>query len=457
VHRTVWSESRQAYVVAHEKTSAQGKASSTRLGVGNAVAAALLGLASSGAMAAGGNVCNPAEYPMTNSTYTGSGPYTFAVSGGAVTAGFSCNFIGSGDSLTVAGSGSISTTGSSNYAVYAASKSVASIQNSGLISADDDNVRIINSTVAGVISNSGTIQSLGTGGDDIYMGASTIQGGVTNSGTLSAIHHGIHLAGGQIVGAIHNTANGVIRTSDTAIYVANAGAHITGSIINQGVIQATGASSGYGVYMAGGTTVSGGLTNSGMIIGATYAVQSLATTTLPTVLNQAGGLIDGLVSIASNTTVTNAGTIAMPASTTSSIAGTYTQDSTGTLRTRATSPSAFGKLTVSGSATLPAGAKFNVVTGNAATCGGITVGTTLAGVISASSLSSSTFTATDDCTNVDFTAVKNGNAIDLVVIAAVAPTPASIPTLSEWGLIMLSSLLGLLTFGTLRRKKAKSD
>ena len=191
IHRTVWSESRQAYVVAHEKVSAKGKPSSTRLAVVNAVAAALLGLASSESMAAVGNVCDPAQYPITNATKTGTGPYTFAV-GGAITAGISCNFTGSGDALTVAGGGSISTTGSTN-AVNADSKQVDSIQNSGLISSVTDNVRIHLSTVAQGISNSGTITNVGAR-DAIFMTSSTIQGGVTNSGTLSASHHGIHLS-----------------------------------------------------------------------------------------------------------------------------------------------------------------------------------------------------------------------------------------------------------------------
>jgi hypothetical protein len=56
-----------------------------------------------------------------------------------------------------------------------------------------------------------------------------------------------------------------------------------------------------------------------------------------------------------------------------------------------------------------------VVTGNGSTCGGITGTTTLAGVISAATLTwDDTFVVTDDCDNINFTAVRNGQAVDLV-------------------------------------------
>ncbi|MFZ4480177.1 MAG: IPTL-CTERM sorting domain-containing protein, partial [Rhodoferax sp.] len=128
-------------------------------------------------------------------------------------------------------------------------------------------------------------------------------------------------------------------------------------------------------------------------------------------------------------TVSGTGTLGVAAGGTGTITGIYTQDATATFRTHVTDATTFGKLLVadgfilSGSATLPASAKFDVVTGNAATCGGITAGTTLAGVISAAtSLTAPSFaTVTDDCTNINFTAVKNGNAVDLVA-SAPAPT-----------------------------------
>lgn len=44
IHRTVWNEARGTYVVAHEKSKAKGKSSTSVSSVAGAVAAALLAM-----------------------------------------------------------------------------------------------------------------------------------------------------------------------------------------------------------------------------------------------------------------------------------------------------------------------------------------------------------------------------------------------------------------------------
>jgi outer membrane autotransporter protein len=181
------------------------------------------------------------------------------------------------------------------------------------------------------------------------------------------------------------------------------------------------------------STLSGGITNSGTISGNTYAISSDAASTLGDIHNQSGGLISGALNILSNTNVTNAGMISLPEATASTITGNYVQTSTGVFQISAsnTTTGTYGKLNVTGTATLPTAAKIYVQV-NGSLFGNGSGGGTLAGVISAGTLSATTFSVTDSSALVDFVGVKNGNSVDLTVVAEGAgsggtPTPTTTP------------------------------
>jgi hypothetical protein len=409
IHRTVWSESRQAYVVAHEGAAARGKSSTTRkAAVVTAVAAALAALSMD---ASAVSSCGVAGTTLVSAAETST-----------------CSLV-TGESLSVTGSIVLpALTG-----VIANNVLVGSIRNNGLISsAGTDVVYFNNSTVGAGITNSGTISNLGSR-DTLYLNNSTISGGIINSGTISSGHHGIHMnSGANLIDSIQNLPGGLIQTADT------------------GILLSTGA-------------VSGGVTNSGRIVstGGIALKASLATA----FTNNPGGTVVGQIS--RNFNVTNNGLWALQLGSTlggavagsqvsSSISGNYVQGSTGALQVGVAGPASgqFSTLTVGGSVTLPASAQFNVAAGTAATCDGITVGTTLTGVITSTGPVSAGggYTVTDNCTGVDFIVQASTNRIDLVAITAAPVTAQSIPTLSEWGLIALSGLLGLFGWRQMRRR-----
>ncbi|MBR0565141.1 hypothetical protein J5J83_03295 [Azoarcus sp. L1K30] len=307
----------------------------------------------------------------------------------------------------------------------------ASITNSGIVSSGDDSALQGASEYGDVtVINSGTL----TAADDPAVVA-------TRAG-YSGIRAGVDMDPGT-VGAygnvtVTNTLTGNITAADDyaiaaetpsgTIDISNGGS-VSGQhgvsansaagpldITNSGQITATGGA-GYGINVLAAT--SGTISNSGTITGPAASIRTDAASALTLIANQAGGTLDGQLSLQGTGPLTNAGTIVLPANTNSTLNGGYTQaisGTVGTLRVKVNASSQFGKLTVSGSASLPAGAKIEVITGNPATCGGITTGTTLPGVISATTLSSANLVVTDDCTDIDLGAVKNGNAIDLVPI-----------------------------------------
>jgi uncharacterized protein with beta-barrel porin domain len=121
----------------------------------------------------------------------------------------------------------------------------------------------------------------------------TLTGSITNSGSLLSNGHasGISLVGpGSVVtGSITNDVNGIITSDDVGIQVTN-GAHLGGSLINDGKINAT---LSHGFEINTGATIAGNVTNS-------------ATGTITTT-GSAGMSIAGSSTIGG--TVTNAGTI----------------------------------------------------------------------------------------------------------------------------------------------------
>jgi len=356
------------------------------------------------------------------------------------------------------------------------------ITNSGFISASATapsaqalafGLNISGATIGSSIINSGRIQATASGSSETAYGSyllnSNVTGGITNSGTITARLGALRLQGSLIGGSILNDTGGTLAGR---LSVANDGtfsSSVGGNIVNRGLFnsgleilrstvtgvisnEASGTLTGSGIFIksssvitggisnAGTITVSGvgsgvlveassvgvGITNSGTISAASFALLADASAVLPTVLNQSGGLISGRLQILSSTNVTNAGTLSLPANI-STIAGNYTQNATGIFRSQVTDSTTYGKLAVTGTTTLDPATSFDVVFANTTSCAGLTVAGTLAGAItstgglSLNSGSSLTGAVTHNCaTPITLTAVKNGNAVDLV--ASAAPT-----------------------------------
>jgi len=361
------------------------------------------------------------------------------------------------------------TGGSTGINIASNSAVSGSITNSGTIAGTQyTGISLTASAVTGGVTNSGTIEG-GVAGLHIKSG-SAVSNGITNNGLIAATdtsspyyERAIYLAGATITGGISNTSaiSATNASAGEAIYLKSSST-INGGINNSGTI-----AGGYaGIHLLSGTTVSG-LIDSSTISGGQYAVLVDGTSSLPTIdisgssarfigdvsaQNSAvtvdagaifandnafnvnsftvadGGTFNfgagtssagGTAGITVASGFTNAGTLAVADGVAAAITGNYTQSSTGVLQVGASSASSYGKLTVTGTASLPASAKLGV---NVATANTLAVGDVLHGVLTAGSLNASTFVVTDNSSMFNFAASINGNAIDLTTLTGVTAT-----------------------------------
>ena len=502
IHRTVWSEARQCFVVASEAAKAKGKASSTRSSA--TVVAALLALGgmplSAGATViadtdcivsqttplTGVNVVNSnVDIGIVSCTFgdgaslnvqspngyfhalnevvrtTVGGALSDISNAGTISSGASAIFLndlssvarisnavggliqggGAGNGVQISGSsgarvgvtgltnaGSITGSGWGVITQYADYQT--GVANSGKISGDSG-LRLERTALTGDLSNSGTI--VGNAGSGLTMRWDGSMQKLLNEGTISG--GGTYGAGlniwtrNTIASGITNT--GLIQSNiashyPSALNVANSN---VGTVRNGGTIASSqdAAASGYAIKFTS-NAIAGALINSGTITGM-GAVLIDSSSEISSVQNGDTGLIDGQWNVTSPTSlVTNAGTLALPANTVSTIAGDFVQGvgtAAGTLRTRVNASSQFGALAVGGAATMAAATAFDVVFANTTTCGGLTAGGTLAGVVTSTGTLSltggSTFSGavTHNCgAAITISAVKRGNAVNLETVGA---------------------------------------
>ncbi len=371
---------------------------------------------------------------LWRSTITGSLSNSGSISGGS--SGILVNNASTitGD-ITNEASGTIS--GSSSGIHVSRASSIGGITNSGTISGSAAaGIKVISSnTVTGAITNNagGTISG-STAGIAISSAASTSS--ITNSGTISGNQYGISVWSVSSLGAVVNEVGGIIsaRSSSGSGILALNNSTIS-SITNSGTI-----SGGYyGIAILSGSSIQGAITNSGTISGNTNAIFVDGTSTLSNIYiagndtasfvgevntpNTAVSVLTGatytmnngqlftLNGTSSGFTVAGTGTLAVAAGGTATITGNYTQEAAATFRTNVTDDTTYGKLLVTGTATLPTNAKIDV---NVANPNFAFTATGMAGIISAGTLTSDgTFAVTDNSALFDFTATKNGNAVDL--------------------------------------------
>lgn len=285
IYRTVWSESRQSYVVAHEKAAPRGKPSSTRKAIVSVVAAALVALAGEGMASSCGN------------------PGTTVIPGAETDRCILVN----GESLSVTGSIVNSSVGLGEVGVYvgAGVSTAGSIHNDGGTIAGMSGVNVAgpSAILTGGLTNSGSISGLGAVIVDL---GGQLQSGLTNSGTIAGVNIGIFLSGSSTLsGNLINAASGNITASTGTAIVLQAGSRLTGSVINEGTISAPASlaialrggsqidngitnsaqiTASHGIFVMSNSTLSGGVTNDGTITGFSVGINFSSQSTL------AGGL-----------------------------------------------------------------------------------------------------------------------------------------------------------------------
>jgi outer membrane autotransporter protein len=230
----------------------------------------------------------------------------------------------------------------------------AGISNNGSISVTSSasvtiavGIDVQNSAVTGGINNASAITAVVTatgGGNAIGIAVGgNLAGGINNTSAISAMGPdqavGVSVGAGAVTGGINNMAGGMISATSTnvgATGVLVAGTTLTGAaagvrndgaimasapntkavgiavttgtvvsgasgaagISNTGTISATGKTA-IGIQLQANSTITGGITNTGTITGATAAID-LSQATVATTITQQGGALNGNVNLSPN-------------------------------------------------------------------------------------------------------------------------------------------------------------
>ena len=230
----------------------------------------------------------------------------------------------------------------------------AGISNNGSISVTSSasvtiavGIDVQNSAVTGGINNASAITAVVTatgGGNAVGIGVGgNLAGGINNTSVISAMGPeqavGVSVGAGAVTGGINNMAGGMISATSTnvgATGVLVAGTTLTGAaagvrndgaimasapntkavgiavttgtvvsgvsgaagISNTGTISATGKTA-IGIQLQANSTITGGITNTGTITGATAAID-LSQATVATTITQQGGALNGNVNLSPN-------------------------------------------------------------------------------------------------------------------------------------------------------------
>jgi len=295
---------------------------------------------------------------------------------------------------------------------------------------------ISGSTLGGRFVNYGTIGT--QGGDTAWSGlsvsASTVSGEFTNAGkiigagTSYALDIGNSILNGRLVNRGSISGARALNVTDSTL----------ASVSNTGTLKGT----ERGMSVQGDSEITGGLVNAGLISGSEYSLYVDPASTLSHfyVAGNDTARFAGQV-YAPNTTATlysnatyslqardrwtvdsfiNRGTLVLTAPASRSappatITGDYSQRSGAVLRTEVLDQTHYGKLVVTGTATLPSQAFIDVDVANASQPFRVSQ---LQDVLSAGTLKSDgTFAVTGNSALFNFGAVKDGNTVDLTLAA----------------------------------------
>ncbi len=269
------------------------------------------------------------------------------------------------------------------------------LDNLGSITASDRAIDLSNSSVTGNISNSGSL----SGSEGIYLAAGTVIGSISNSGTITGSNYAIQLdAASSVTGGISNSGllDGAVELADATLTLTGSSGRITGAVT--------------------------GSVNSTVMLNGDFTTENTFNIGHFEIADGASLDMRHSISASSPTTFVNAGTLIVNADQAPTITGNFSQLASGILQIGAVSSSEYGQLTIDGMATLPSDAKIFV---DVASVNALAGNETLADVLSATSLTSDgSFVVTDNSAMLGFTAVLDGNTVDLVSEVVLSATQA---------------------------------
>jgi len=456
IYRVVWNASHQAWVAVSELAKGHGKSKSSvsqsalmgARGIGALLIFSSLGLTTLPAMAANinWNTAGTGEWSNTGNWTGGVLPTTgdvafIGLGGGAeVTAGSTTGAsgmttflgffsgVGSQGFLTVTGTGSTLITG--NLTVGGAGIGTLSIQSAGVVNSDSASLGS-NSSSSGsaTVTGSGSQWNITNGlnvGQDGIATLSISDGGAVSSAT-GAIGVQANANSNVVIGGTGSTwtiggGTGTLNLGGVGVGRLEIGAAQGSTPVAPGTLNAAEVSFGSNgslsfKHNSDNYAFAPNITNSGIInllSGVTRFTNNL--TTAGNSFSTSGG------SLQVHSGNTSSGTLELAAGTTL-YAPSYIQHATngfnvlpGTLQVNVNNDTTYGKLAVTGQASLPSNAKIDV---NVANTNFAFTATSLADVISAGNLvSDGTFSVTDNSVLFNFTAVKDGNTVDLNLTAA---------------------------------------
>lgn len=232
----------------------------------------------------------------------------------------------------------------------------------------------------------------------------TVGGGILNAGTISgATLSGINVFNSNLSGGINNQTTGTISGGQTGIAVNN-GSTVTGGITNSGLI----AGSAYSINLGTASGVPDILitgNNTASFSGAVYAPNTPVTV--------AGGATYTHNTNFSTPNFDNLGTLIVPVAATASptITGNLTLGNTGTFSPTVASQTSYTHLAVTGNVALGGALAVNA----ANVSGTIARGVTLTGIITGSALTGSFASYSTNSILYTFTPLYTGTELDLVV------------------------------------------
>ena len=362
---------------------------------------------------------------------------------------------------TISGGSSGSMSGNSyGIAVVSRSRVTGVIENDGYISGASGGIKVTAAAVGGIY-NSGTIIGLlgGPGNASISLNYATVTGGINNVGLITANSFGLVVNNSNVAAGISNS--GVINGGAIALNINNS--YVAGGINNSGMISSDNLgininlgsvvegifNSGYirsinndgkivgvsGIVLTSQSSMTGNILNNGLIAGTSGVAIDAQSNSPVSIVNNAQGTIVGAINSSNPlTNVTNSGLFALQkydpiagriidgTTVASLISGNYSQLATGTLQIGVNGTNGSGTnfgnystLNVSNTASFAGGTNL-FVSLNSYTA--VNQGDTLVGVISAGTLSATTFNVDDNSVVLNFNYGVVGSQVNLSATAS---------------------------------------
>jgi hypothetical protein len=366
---------------------------------------------------AGGDAVSGSGFTLTNSGTISGG--TGGV-GGDTSSGISGTGGTGGVGVTSTGNSTINNSGTINGGA-AGAEGTGGIQrgpgSTGNAITLSGGGNVINLTSGGTI-NGNVVSSSGTtnGGDTLTTTSATVTGNISGLNTINlqtgAVVNGAIFGAGTVNVNEDFTTGGTIAATTVNVASTKAlavGHAVTAAVANAGTLDLnTGASVTGAISGAGTVNVNEDFTTEGTIAATTVNITASKSLSLGHDITATQVINDGTIDIAEGNS--------------RNITGDYTQNAAGTLRIGVADYTDAGQLTVSGTATLADNANIDIDVNNINT---LINGQTLSSVLSAGTLvSDGTFNITDNSALFNFSAVKDGNTVDLTLEQALAVADA---------------------------------